>query len=187
MLGQLARGARVEHYETTRRCKDGRIIRVSARVLPIRDASGGIIGASDIVRDLTERDSRERHIQELQVQLAHVQRLTELGQVVSTLVHEVNQPFTAIKNYLSACRRLAASGNQERVLAALEQAEDQTKRASEIIRRIQDFVKKRDTQMRAEDLSLVIDEAVALVRSSQRGDVPTLTVQVDPARTASRD
>jgi PAS domain S-box-containing protein len=84
ILARIARGEKVEHYETTRRCKDGRVIRVSATVLPIRDASGGIIGASKIARDLTEHDTRGRQIQELQVQLAHVQSLTELGQVVST-------------------------------------------------------------------------------------------------------
>ena len=110
-----------------------------------------------------------------------MQRLTELGQVVTTLVHEVNQPITAIKNYLSAFRRLAATGNLTGVQAALERMEDQTKRASEIIQRIRDFVMKRDVQMQAEDLSLVIDEAVALIRASLADDVPTLTVQVDPA------
>ena len=110
-----------------------------------------------------------------------MQRLTELGQVVTTLVHEVNQPITAIRNYLNACRRLAATGNLTGVQAALERMEDQTKRASEIIQRIRDFVRKREVQMQAEDLSLVIDEAVALIRASLAGEVPTLTVQVDPA------
>ena len=96
----------------------------------------------------------KRHIQELQVQLAHVQRLNELGQVVSTLVHEVNQPITAIRNYVSACRRLAVAGNQAGVQSALERMEGQAKRTSEIIERIRDFVKKRDARMQTEDLSL---------------------------------
>ena len=52
ILGQIARGERVEHYETTRRCKDGRIIRVSATISPIRDASGRITGTSKILRDV---------------------------------------------------------------------------------------------------------------------------------------
>jgi two-component system sensor kinase FixL len=180
ILGQIARGERVEHYETMRRYKDGRIIKVSAMVSPIRDARGRIIGASKILRDLTDRDARDRRIQHLQAELAHVQRLTELGQVVSTLVHEVNQPITAIRNYLGACRRLAATGNEKGVQAALERIEDQAKRTSEIVQRIRDFVTKRDVQMRPEDLSHVIDEAVALTRSSLRADPPTLTVQVDP-------
>jgi two-component system sensor kinase FixL len=180
ILGQIARGERVEHYETTQPCKDGRVIRVSTTVSPNQDASGKIIGASKILRDVTDRDARERRILELQAELTHVQRLTELGQVVTTLVHEVNQPITAIRNYLNACRRLAATGNLTGVQAALERMEDQTKRASEIIQRIRDFVMKRDVQMQPEDISLVIDEAVALIRASLAGEVPTLTVQVDP-------
>ena len=180
ILGQIARGERIEHYETVRRCKDGRIIRVSATVSPIRDVTGRIIGASKILRDLTDRDERERRIQELQSELAHVQRLTELGQVVSTLVHEVNQPITAIQNYLNACRRLAATGNQEGVQTALQRIEDQTKRTSEIVQRIRQFVKKHDVQMQSEDLSHVIDEAIALTRSSLRDDGSGISVQVDP-------
>jgi PAS domain S-box-containing protein len=111
ILGEIACGKKIDHYETTRLCKDGRVIRVSATVSPIRDASGAIIGASKIVRDLTERDAREEHIEGLQAELAHMQRLTELGQVVTTLVHEINQPITAIRNYLNACQRIAATGN----------------------------------------------------------------------------
>jgi two-component system sensor kinase FixL len=140
-------------------------------------SSGSVAG---YLRDVTDRDARERHIRELQAEITHVQRLTELGQVVTTLVHEVNQPITAIRNYLNACRRLAATGNLTGVQAALERMEDQTKRASEIIQRIRDFVMKRDVQMQPEDISLVIDEAVALIRASLAGEVPTLTVQVDP-------
>ena len=111
ILDRIRRGETVEHYETARRRKDGRIISVSATISPIRDASGKIVGASKILRDLTDRDARDERIQEFQAELAHVQRLTELGQVVSTLVHEVNQPITAIRNYLNACRRLVATGN----------------------------------------------------------------------------
>ena len=177
ILGRIARSQSVEHYETVRRRKDGRIIKVSATISPIRDASAKIIGASKILRDLTDRDARDQRIQELQAQLAHVQRLTELGQVVSTLVDEVNQPIAAIRNYLSACRRLAAAGNHEGVKTALERMEDQTVRTSEIVQRIRDFVKKHDAKMQPESLSNVIDEAVALTRSSLRGDFPTLTVQ----------
>ena len=181
ILGQIARGKRVEHYETTRRCKDGRVFRIAATVSPIKDARGRVIGASTTVRDLAERDTHERRINELQAELARVQRLTELGQVVSALVHEVNQPITAIRNYLNACRRLAASGKQTGVQSALERMAEQTNRASEIIQRIRDYVRKRDIRVQPESLSNVIHEAVELTRSSIRGVKPSLIVQVDPA------
>jgi two-component system sensor kinase FixL len=181
ILRQIARGESVEQYETAWRSKDGRVITVSFTVLPIRDAGGGIIGVSKIVRNLTERDPNSKRIQRLQAELAHVQRLTDLGQVAATLVHEVNQPITAIRNYIHACQRLAATGKLTGVRTALERMEDQIKGASEIIQRIRDFAKKRDVQMQAEDLSLVIDEAVSLIRASLAEELPVLTVQVDPA------
>jgi two-component system sensor kinase FixL len=109
-------------------------------------------------------------------------RLTELGQVVSTLVHEVNQPITAISNYVSACRRLATSGKHEQVQAALERIASQTIRAQGIVHRIREFVLKRDVQMRAENLSQVIQEAIELTRASITGKRPTFTVQMAPAR-----
>jgi two-component system sensor kinase FixL len=187
ILGQIARGERVEQYETTRRCKDGQIIKILATVSPIKDAEGRIIGASEIVRDLADRDTaHERRIQELQSELAHVQRLTELGQVVSTLVHEINQPMSAIRNYLNACRRLVVAGNEKGIQTALDRMEAQAKRTSQIVQRIRDFVKKRDVQMRPEKLALVIDEAIALTGSSLGDNSTTLTVQVDPTEPLAR-
>jgi two-component system, LuxR family, sensor kinase FixL len=181
ILGQIVRGERVEHYETTRCRKDGAVVKVSATISPIRDASGRITGVSKILRDLTDRDTRDGHILELQAELVHAQRLTELGQVVSTLVHEVNQPITAISNYVNACRRLITSGKQEQVQAALERIASQTNRAQEIVHRVREFVMKRGVQMRAENLSQVIGEAIALTRASVGGKRPTIAVQMAPA------
>ena len=106
--------------------------------------------------------------------------MNELGQVVSTLVHEVNQPLTAISNYVNACRRLFKAGDQERIKSVLQRITDQTNRTRGIVERIRDFVKKRDVQMRAENLSQVIEEAIALTRASVRDRDLTLTVEIEP-------
>jgi two-component system sensor kinase FixL len=180
ILGRIRSGKGVDHYETARRRKDGQIINVSVTISPIRDASGKVTGASTILRDLTGRNTRDQRILALQAELAHVQRLTELGQVVSTLVHEVNQPLTAISNYVNACRRLITTGDQERVQSVLQRIADQTNRTREIVERIRDFVKKRDVQMRAQNLSQVIEEAIALTRASVRDEGLMLTVAVEP-------
>jgi two-component system sensor kinase FixL len=128
---------------------------------------------------LTAQNAHEQRIKELQTELAHVQRLTELGQVVSTLVHEVNQPLTAISYYVNACRRLVTTGQGKRIEAALERIADQTERTREIVQPIRDFVKKRDAQMQTENLSHVVEEAVALTRSSVRDANLTHDVQMD--------
>ncbi len=180
ILKQIGRGERVDHYETARRRKDGQIIHVSVTASPIRNASGKVTGVSTTMRDLTGRNVRDQQILELQAELAHVQRLNELGHVVSTLVHEVSQPLTAISNYVNACRRLVETEDQERIQSVLQRITDQTNRTRGIVERLRDFVKKRDVQMRAETLSQVIEEAIALTRASVRDRGLRLTVETDP-------
>ena len=186
ILTRVVGGERVEHYETMRRHKDGRTISVSVTISPIVDANGNVVGASKIIRDLTDRDERDRRIQDLQLELAHVQRLTELGQVVSALVHEVNQPLAAIRNYVNACQRLIASGKQEQVQGGLKLIGDQIDRARQIVQRIREFVKKGDAQTRAEHLPEVIQEIIMLTQASVREEGVWLTTQLDPMASAAQ-
>ena len=162
ILDRIRGGEHVETFETTRCRKDGRVIPVAVTISPILDASGAIVGASKIVRDLSERQDRERRLNELQAELVHLSRLTELGQMVSALAHEVNQPLTAMSNYLGAVRRLIAAGNQQAALQAVDRIEDQGDRARQIIRRLRDQVTKRETERRVESLSKTIEEASSL-------------------------
>jgi hypothetical protein len=131
ILEKIVHGDRVDRYKTIRRHKGGQLISVSVTVSPVRDAQRTVVGASTIIQDLSEREAQERRIRELQSELTHVQRLTELGQVVSALVHEVNQPLTALGNYVNACRRLLTSGKQEQLQSVLTKIGDQTDRARE--------------------------------------------------------
>lgn len=162
LLGRIRRGERVSHFETTRRRRDGSIIPVSVNVSPILDASGAVVGASKIMRDLSEARARDKRLAEIQAELTHVSRLSELGQLVSALVHEVNQPLTAIGNYSQAIQRLLAAGNAERVPLALEKIVEQTDRAYQIIQRLRGFVRKGQSQRRPERVEDTIQEAIAL-------------------------
>jgi two-component system, LuxR family, sensor kinase FixL len=114
------------------------------------------------VRDLTERQDREKRINELQSELVHVARVAELGQMVSALAHEVNQPLTAMSSYLGGIRRLLAAGNLEAVQQAMELVFEQGERARQIIQRIRDHVSKRQTEKHAENLLKTIEEASGL-------------------------
>jgi two-component system sensor kinase FixL len=181
LLARIAAGERVEHYETARRRKDGKVINVSVTISPIRDRNGNVVGASKILRDLTERNARSEHIRQLQSELAHVQRLNDLGQMVSSLVHEVNQPLTAIGNYAAAGRRLVALDEPEKLRTALDSIAEQTTRTRDIVKRIANFVRRREFAMQDEDLSLVIDEAVTLTRTFVKDTGLDLTVDMQPA------
>ena len=117
------------------------------------------------IRDLTERQSAERRIQELLSELLHVSRLTEMGQLASGLAHELNQPLTAAANYLQALRRLIGRGDEAslaRADGAAASAVGQVSRAGEIIRRLRDFVKKSEPERREANIVTLIEEATGL-------------------------
>ncbi len=116
-----------------------------------------------IVHDVTERKMHGLRIQQLQNELFHALRINAMGQLSSTLAHELNQPLAAIMNYMNAAKRtLETGGTVERVVEMLDKAAGQTARAGQIIRRMRDFIEKKEPNRVAEDLNGVISEAVAL-------------------------
>lgn len=117
------------------------------------------------VRDITERQTSEKRLQELQDELVHVARLSELGQMSSALAHELNQPLAAVRNYVEACRRMIASADMPQAdgaCRALEKALAQADRAGEIIRRLRQLVEKKAPRRGLEDMNKVVEEATAL-------------------------
>jgi two-component system sensor kinase FixL len=117
------------------------------------------------IRDLTERQSTEARLQELQSELVHISRLTALGEMASALAHELNQPLSAIANYLKGSRRLLEDRTDPQMATvrdALDKAADQSVRAGQIIRRLRDFVARGESEMRVESIAKLIEEASAL-------------------------
>jgi two-component system, LuxR family, sensor kinase FixL len=180
IMERLRRGEKVEHYETVRQRKDGSTVPVSLSVSPIRDEAGAIIGASKILRDLSDQHDRERRLREAQAELFHVQRLTELGQLISALVHEVNQPLSAIGNYAAAGKRLLAAANTGAAATALLKITEQTERAHQIIQRLRNFVKKSDSAQRTEHLPALIQDGAALAMVILTKENVALETRLDP-------
>jgi two-component system sensor histidine kinase/response regulator len=116
-----------------------------------------------------ERNIHNRQLHEVQLQLIHVSRLTELGQMVSALAHEVNQPLTAAASYVRAGRRLIHAAEIGKADDALQKAVDQVTRASQVIQRLRQFVKKADAPRSAEDVRQVVEEASALALLGAEG------------------
>ena len=117
------------------------------------------------IRDLTERQQTEARLQELQSELVHISRLTAMGEMASTLAHELNQPLSAIANYLRGSRRLLEGASDEKSAAmrdALDKAGDQAMRAGHIIRRLRDFVARGESERRVESITKLVEEASAL-------------------------
>ncbi|WP_158927641.1 PAS domain-containing sensor histidine kinase [Acidisphaera sp. S103] len=117
------------------------------------------------VRDLTERQETQQRLQELQAGVIHMSRFTALGEMASTLAHELNQPLTAVASYLKGCKRLLdaeQSHDMPAVRDAIERAAEQALRAGQIIRRLRDFVARGETERHVENLAKLIEEASAL-------------------------
>jgi two-component system sensor kinase FixL len=128
------------------------------------------------VRDLTERQEAERRLHELQAELLQVSRLSIMGEMASGLAHELNQPLTAIMNYVQACRRLLERDEgirPERVRELMDKAVAQASRGGQIINRLRRFMAAGETERACEDVNRVVEEAsaLALVGARDKGIV----------------
>lgn len=115
-----------------------------------------------IVADISERKERERRIQELQVEMWQLGRLTDMGQMAAGLAHELNQPLTAILNYSNAGMDIARECGDADLEDVLAKIAEQTSRAGMIIRRLRSFIEKRAPRRVPEDLGRTIEDAVRL-------------------------
>lgn len=147
--------------------------------------SGGEVFFTGFIRDLTERAESEARLQEIQAELARLARLNELGEMASTLAHELNQPLSAIANYVQGCNRLLKNMDDtlaSRMREALEETARQSLRAGQIIRHLREFVVRGETERQPEDLHKLIEEAgaLALVGSRQMGVRTVFDFKIGP-------
>lgn len=160
---------------------DGTWTTVIDRAYVARDADGKphrILGA---MQDISQQKRSEEHRHLLQSQLAHMGRLSTMGELVAAIAHEVNQPLYSIVNYAKACGNLL---NQEQ--PALDELAEWTReisvaavRAGEIIKRLRGFLRRPEAQRTPVRINEVIDESVALMAfEAQRHQV---TIRQFPA------
>jgi PAS domain S-box-containing protein len=124
-----------------------------------------------VVMDTTERVRMEQEANQRLAQLAHVARLTTMGELVSELAHELNQPLYAIANFSEACLNLAhhaTVAQQSDLVTWLEQIAEQSHRAGEIIRRVYGFVRKTPVQARAVDIGALVHDCARLLQVNVR-------------------
>jgi signal transduction histidine kinase len=114
----------------------------------------------------TERRVRERRLSEMEAMLSHLSRVSDLGHVVTSLIHEVNQPLAAIGNYLAALQRLSTMGEKEKVRTTIEKTLGQSERAREIMRRLREFVARREIDRRPEPLATTIEDAIGVAQAA---------------------
>jgi two-component system sensor kinase FixL len=135
------------------------------------------------IRDLTERQQTEARLQELQSELVHISRLTAMGEMASALAHELNQPLSAIANYMKGSRRLLENSSDDRsalLRNAMDKAAEQALRAGQIIRRLRDFVARGESERRVESVKKLVEEASALALVGAKDLGVRVRFQLDP-------
>lgn len=105
ILGEICRGERINHYETVRMTKDGRLIDVSLTISPVRDATGRITGASKIARDITRQKQAEKALMEAD---------RRKNEFLAMLAHELRNPLDAIRNSVQLLRMTTGDKRQNR-------------------------------------------------------------------------
>jgi two-component system sensor histidine kinase/response regulator len=130
-----------------------------------------------------ELRDRERRLRELQAELVHLARVSEMGQMVSALAHEVNQPLSAIGTYIRAGQLFTEQRESEKGRAAFQNAAEQATRAAQILQRLRRFLAKEKSERKPEKLATVIDEvrALALIGARDQGIKIKIKLRLDPA------
>ncbi|MCU0950633.1 MAG: PAS domain S-box protein [Burkholderiaceae bacterium] len=133
-----------------------------------------------IATDITLRKATEDIVRQQQEKVQFTSRLMTMGEMASSLAHELNQPLTAITNYSEgALSRLQAGAAQSEVMAALEKTSTQAQRAGRIIRRIREFVKRSEPRRRPTPVARIVDDAVGFAEIDARKKGIAIVTDVD--------
>ena len=159
--------------------------RQSGSIFPI-DLSVGEIPTDDqpkfvgIIRDITEQKRSDEEIHNIRERLSQFGRLSTLGEMAAGLAHELNQPLTAIATYTQACQRLIESGrsDDDEILATLKKCDAQAQRAGDVIRRLRQFVQKRELGRQEVSCEELIRDLAALAEVDARNNGISLTIDV---------
>lgn len=132
------------------------------------------------IRDMSTQQANAHRLAQMQVELANFSRLSAIGTMASAMAHELNQPLTAVANYLEAARDLLGTPDPETlelVREALDAAAMQSIRAGQIVRRLRDYVSRGELDLRREKLCLVIEDAVSLAKVGFEGPLARVVVK----------
>lgn len=176
-----ASGRVSQSFETRFRHRDGHEIEVQVYEAPLIDAAGRHRGWMGSVIDITEAKRAARMARAQDETMARTGRLVTLGEMASTLAHELNQPLSAIASYAAGMANLMERGDADPAVLrpAVEKMARQAGRAGQIIRHIQDLVKKREPRFAATRLDEVIAETVAFLAADAREHRVRLEARID--------
>lgn len=143
---------------------------INAKFIPDIDSDNRVCGVIVLFSDITARLAVEVADRKHLLEAAHISRLSMMGEMATEVAHELNQPLTAISIYSDTCRRMIISGkdNQQDLIKSLGAISTQAKRAGAVIRRIREFVGKKDVKMVSTSINELVGEALQLLEVELR-------------------
>lgn len=152
---------------------------------PLLDAGGTQVGWTSSIVDLTQQKQSEQRERLQQERLQTAARLTTMGELTSSLAHELNQPLGAIASYLAGSIAMLRNGHEDyaEVATALTKASDQTQRAGQVIKRIHEFVRKQPPRREQARLPDIVESCRALIELQAKREA----IQVEIAQGDSGD
>jgi PAS domain S-box-containing protein len=151
IIENIRAGRRIEHFETVRLAKDGRLIEVSLTVSPIKDEEGRVIGASKILRDISSRKRIEES-------LLQAEKIAATGRMAATIAHEINNPLEAVVNLLYLLRTKITD---DEGLNHLATAEEEIGRVSHIAKQTLGYYRE-NAAASSVTLSEIVDHALTI-------------------------
>jgi PAS domain S-box-containing protein len=150
--------------------RSGRERWMKTHAVPLRDRDGSIWALLGFTRNITDRRNAEEHERQHRIAVARLLRMHSMGEMATTIAHELNQPLTAIINYSrGAIRRLrSAQGSIDEVIDSLEAASSEADRAARIIRNMRNFLRKEPTPRQRHDLNEVVRGVFAFMQAELR-------------------
>ena len=168
-------------YDIKGICKDGSPIFKHVLISKRIDNNGSFIGHQCFMKDITDRVEQEKKHKQLQDELAHVARLSNMDEMATGLAHELNQPLSAISHYVDAAQTLLAAepNTNNKLLEIMQSASEQVLRAGEIVRHCRQFASKQPMEKCAIDLNDLTQETVRFLNSDAQDNNISIHVTLD--------
>jgi PAS domain S-box-containing protein len=168
ILNTIARGERIQHFETVRVAKDGRRIDVSLTISPVRDHAGRIVGAAKIARDISQKKQAERA-------LRTTEQLAAVGRLAATAAHEINNPLEAVTNLVYLAKSVADRNDVREFLSG---AEEELQRVAQMTKQTLGFY--RETKgMATIYVGNTVDSLMSVFSSKARNKGVTIRSEIN--------
>jgi two-component system cell cycle sensor histidine kinase/response regulator CckA len=187
LLKRIARGDRIDHYETVRRRKDGTLVSVSISLSPTMDAEGKVVGASKTARDLTAQRNAEHALQRAEEQLRQSQKMEAVGKLAGGVAHDFNNVLSVIISYSELLLGDLKPGEPMR--EDMEEIRKAGHRAADLTRQLLMFSRQQVLEPRVLDLNDVLVGMDKMLQRILGADVDLVSlpakqlgrVRVDPS------